>query len=143
MIRKLAVILIVFIAVAAVAQQAAKPEVKHVTAPYTSPASGPEMYKAYCASCHGTDAKGNGPAAPAMKQQPSDLTQLSKSNSGKFPSDRISAILLGKADVVAAHGSKDMPVWGPVFWKMSQAHQAEVQQRVYNLTKYLESLQQK
>ncbi len=142
MIRKFALILIVLLPLGVLAQQASKPDVKKVKAPYTSPASGKEMYTTYCASCHGVDAKGNGPAAPAMKTPPTDLTILSKNSGGKFPSDRVSAILEGKTEL-AAHGSKDMPVWGKVFWKMSQGHQSEVQQRVYNLSKYLESVQQK
>jgi len=42
-----------------------------------------------------------------------------------------------------AHGSKDMPVWGSLFWKMSQGHESEVQQRIANLNKYVEGMQQK
>ena len=122
--------------------QEAKPEVKHVPAPPTSPASGKEMFKTYCASCHGTDAKGGGPAAAALKSAPSDLTALAKNNRGKFPSDRVISILRGQA-TVTAHGNRDMPVWGPVFWRMSQGHPAELQQRVTNLTHYIESLQTK
>lgn len=119
-----------------------KPEVKHVPAPLTPASSGKEMYKSYCASCHGEIGKGNGPAAPALKTAPSDLTLLSKNNSGKFPTDRVVSILRGQA-TVTAHGNRDMPVWGPVFWHMSQGHEGEVQQRVANLTHYLELLQHK
>lgn len=119
-----------------------KPEVKHVPAPQTPASSGKEMYKSYCASCHGEIGKGNGPAAPALKTAPSDLTLLSKNNSGKFPADRVISILRGQA-TVTAHGNRDMPVWGPVFWHMSQGHEGEVQQRIANLTRYLELLQQK
>jgi hypothetical protein len=36
-----------------------------------------------------------------------------------------------------------MPVWGPVFWRMSQGHPAEVQQRIANLNNYIKSLQAK
>jgi hypothetical protein len=36
-----------------------------------------------------------------------------------------------------------MPVWGTVFWKMSGGHEAEVQQRISNLNRYIESLQEK
>ena len=100
------------------------------------------MFNSYCASCHGTDAKGDGPAAAALKSKPADLTLLSKDNGGKFPANRVMSILHGQA-TVTAHGNRDMPVWGPVFWHMSQGHPAEVQQRVTNLTKYIESLQVK
>ena len=120
----------------------AQTTVKHVPAPITSAASGSEMYKAYCAACHGTDGKGNGPAASALKASPTDLTSLSKSNNGKFPSAKVVSTIRGEADI-PAHGSRDMPVWGKVFWSMSHGHEGEVQQRVSNLTKYIESLQSK
>jgi mono/diheme cytochrome c family protein len=122
--------------------QEKKTEVKHVPAPATSAASGKEMFKSYCAPCHGADAKGDGPAAEALKSKPADLTVLAKNNGGKFPAGRVSSILRGQA-AVTAHGNRDMPVWGRVFWRMSQGHESEVQQRVGNLTKYIESLQTK
>jgi len=108
----------------------------------TSPASGEEMYKTYCAVCHGTDGKGGGPAASALKVPPTDLTQLSKNNGGKYPGLKVSAAIRGEGDI-PAHGTKDMPVWGSLFWTMSHGHEGEVQQRVANLTKYIESLQAK
>jgi mono/diheme cytochrome c family protein len=131
-----------FLLIAVLVYAQTKPEVKHVPAPWTSAASGKEMYKSYCASCHGEIGKGNGPAAAALKAAPSDLTQLSRNNSGKFPAERVISILRGQA-TVTAHGNRDMPVWGPVFWHMSQGHEGEVQQRIANLTHYLETMQQK
>lgn len=122
--------------------QETSPQVKHAPAQQTSAASGREMFNSYCASCHGADAKGGGPAAPALSTKPADLTALAKNNGGKFPMDRIMSILRGQA-MVTAHGNRDMPVWGPVFWRMSQGHPAEMQQRVTNLTRYVESLQAK
>lgn len=118
------------------------PGLKYAPAPLTSPTSAKEMFKAYCASCHGNTTKGNGPAAPALKTPPPDLTMLAKRNGGKFPTDRVLSILRGRA-MLAAHGSQEMPVWGPVFWRMSQGHDSEVQMRVSNLTRYLQSLQAK
>jgi mono/diheme cytochrome c family protein len=111
-------------------------------APYTSPASGQEMYKAYCASCHGLDGKGAGPAATAMKAPIPDLTQLSAKNGGKFPMDHVMQVIRGDVNS-PAHGSKDMPVWGPVFMSVSGHQPAQVLQRTQNLGKYIESLQKK
>src|SRR5271166_488076 len=122
--------------------QAEKTTVKRVTVQPTSPASGKEMYTSYCAVCHGTDGKGGGPAASALKAPPADLTLLSKNNGGKFPAPKVSSILRGTSDL-PAHGSKEMPVWGPLFRSVSGGHEAEVQQRVANLTQYVESLQAK
>jgi mono/diheme cytochrome c family protein len=123
------------------AQENSNVTIKKVKVPQTSPASGQEMYVSYCASCHGKDAKGNGPAAPALKVAPTDLTALAKNNKGAYPSDHVATVISGAA--VTAHGSKDMPVWGSLFRSISAGHSAEVQQRVTNLTKYIESMQAK
>lgn len=116
--------------------------IQHATIKATSPASGEEMYKTYCAVCHGTDGKGGGPAASALKVPPTDLTLLSKNSGGKYPALKVTSAIRGEGDV-PAHGTKDMPVWGSLFWTMSHGHEGEVQQRVANLTKYIESLQAK
>jgi mono/diheme cytochrome c family protein len=123
-------------------QDQTKTTIQHVTVKPTSPASGREMYTSYCAVCHGTDGKGGGPAASALKTPPADLTMLSKNNGGKFPAMKVSSILRGTSDL-PAHGSKEMPVWGPLFRSISGGRESEVQQRVANLTQYVESLQAK
>jgi len=124
------------------AQDEAKTEIKHVPMKETSAASGSEMYKTYCAVCHGIDGKGNGPAAEALKVPPTDLTTMATRNGGKYPAPKVAAIIHGE-EVLAAHGTKDMPIWGKLFWSMSGGHEAEVQQRMANLNKYIESLQKK
>ena len=122
--------------------QEAKKEIKHVPMKPTSASSGSEMYKSYCASCHGPEGKGNGPAAEALKVPPTDLTALAQKNGGKYPAMKVAAVIRGE-DSTAAHGSKEMPIWGDLFWKMSGGHEGEVQQRVANLSAYIESLQKK
>jgi mono/diheme cytochrome c family protein len=116
--------------------------VKHVPITKTSASSGKEMFVNYCAVCHGKDGKGNGPAAPALKVPPADLTTLAQRNGGKFDSAHVAAVISGKA-ATPAHGSQDMPVWGPLFSSISQGHTSEVQQRIANLVKYIETLQVK
>ena len=127
---------------AAAAPQAAKPEIKHVPAAYTDPSSGKSMYEQYCASCHGMDGRGDGPAAPALKIPATNLTALAAKNGGAFPSAHVAALIQGDA-MTPAHGSKDMPVWGPIFRSMGGHSQAQVQLRIRNLTNYLESIQVK
>jgi mono/diheme cytochrome c family protein len=116
--------------------------IKHVPVKSTSPVSGKDMYVAYCAVCHGTDGKGGGPAASALKVPPTDLTLLGKNNGGKYPSLKVAATIRGESSN-PAHGSKEMPVWGSLFWSMSSGHESEVQQRVTNLTHYIDTLQAK
>lgn len=126
----------------AVAQQAGTTQIKHVPVKATNAASGQEMYASYCAVCHGANATGNGPAQSALKIPATDLTTLAQKNGGKYPAMHVSSVLRGDAEL-AAHGSKDMPVWGPLFRNLSQGHDAEVQQRIANINTYIESLQKK
>jgi mono/diheme cytochrome c family protein len=102
---------------------------------------GPDLYHAHCAACHGPEGKGNGPAAAALKTKPVNLTILAKNNGGKFPTQRVQKFISGDDPSLLSHGSREMPVWGPIF------HQIEEDQdfgnvRLKNLIKYLESIQQ-
>jgi mono/diheme cytochrome c family protein len=106
----------------------------------SNPASGAEMFKQYCAVCHGPGAKGDGPAASSLKVQPPDLTALAKRHDGKFPDDYVANVLRNGAKA-PAHGTAEMPVWGPLFATMSQGDESQVTMRISNLTKYLKSLQ--
>lgn len=115
-------------------------QIKHVPAPQTDIASGVEMYSAYCAVCHGTDGRGNGPATPALKTAPTDLTLLSRRNGGKYPDFKVSNIIKGDGSI-PAHGSREMPMWGNVFRELNR-DEAKVTLRVHNLTEYIGSLQQ-
>jgi mono/diheme cytochrome c family protein len=119
-----------------------KPAMKKATARYTSPSSGQEMYINYCAACHGRDGKGNGPAAPALKSAPTDLTALARRNQGKFPSNHVYQVLKG-GTAPSVHGTEEMPIWGSVFRSLESGDQAMVHLRMSNLTKYIESLQVK
>lgn len=137
--------ILVMISALAVAQQApaeSKPSVKHVPITNAPSSSGKEMFNSYCAVCHGKDAKGNGPAASAMKTAPSDLTVLAKNNGGKYPAAHVAAVIKGQA-LTPSHGSQDMPIWGPLFSSISQGHEAQVQQRIANLVTYIEGVQAK
>lgn len=116
--------------------------IKKVAAPQTSAASGEEMYVSYCAVCHGKDGKGNGPAASALKTAPTDLTTLSTKNNGKYPSLHVLHTIAGEENV-PAHGSQDMPIWGPAFRALSGGSTSTVQMRITNLTNFVESLQKK
>ena len=132
-------VLVVFVSLACQLHAQGTPTIKREEAKPTNPGSGSEMYASYCAACHGPTAKGNGPAAPALKKQPADLTLLSKKNGGKFPSMQVMNTIKG-SDVLS-HGSRDMPIWGKIFSEMDDQPTTEL--RVYNLTQFIESLQQK
>src|SRR5581483_5665903 len=99
------------------------------------------LFRLYCASCHGQDGRGHGPVATALRTPPADLTMMSVHNKGAFPRARVTATLRGQ-DGAPAHGSEDMPVWGPIF-KGLDPSDVRVNVRIANLITYLESIQQK
>ena len=121
--------------------EAAKPKIQVVGVTYTNPASGRQMFDTYCASCHGQGGIGNGPAAPALKVLPSNLTQLSAQHGGKFPETHVVLAVVGDT-MAPAHGNKDMPVWGSIFHSTGEAD-VITQLRIRNLTAYVQRLQQK
>jgi mono/diheme cytochrome c family protein len=115
------------------------PQTQEELPPLIRSTKGSDLFRAYCASCHGVDAKGNGPAAPALKAKVPDLTVLSKNNKGQFPEARVRKVIMGD-DVVVAHGSREMPIWGPIFHQIEEdVDRGNV--RLENLVKYLESIQ--
>ena len=118
-------------------------KIKQVPVPNVSATSGKEMYNAYCAACHGIDGRGNGPAASAVKTPPTNLTLLSVQHNGRFPEASVQQSIKGDPGMPSAHGSKDMPVWGPVFTMMGQGGEGQAQLRIRNLTQYILSLQRK
>ena len=122
------------------ALQAQGPEIKRVPLKPISMDSGKAMFKSYCATCHGPDGKGDGPAAAALKKAPADLTQLTRKNNGRFPGNYV-AIKLENVDE-PMHGSKEMPIWGPLLSSVSR-DRMEVQLRITNIVSYVESIQAK
>jgi mono/diheme cytochrome c family protein len=127
-------------AVAGVLAAQDKPKIVMKPPPATDATDAPAMFQAYCAACHGKQARGDGPAAPALKAAPADLTRISARNGGKFPVTKVRRYIEG-LDELPAHGSRDMPVWGQILRGVSGST-AGVQLRVEALTKYIESLQQ-
>ena len=97
----------------------------------TDSLAGRDSFQLYCAPCHGTDTRGNGPVAPALKTAPPDLTQLARRNGGAFPADRVRAFVTGIGRTLPTHGPAEMPVWGPTFRAFET--DVRVQERIKNL----------
>jgi mono/diheme cytochrome c family protein len=127
--------------VAFAADEAPGKTINKVNAQSIASVKGVDLFKEYCAVCHGTDAKGSGPAADALKKRPADLTQLSRKNGGNFPDLHVINYIKGM-DTVASHGSRDMPIWGNIFSAMSP-NQDLVTIRVNNLMEYVKGMQAK
>jgi mono/diheme cytochrome c family protein len=101
---------------------------------------GAVLFRAYCASCHGLDGKGVGPMTEWLKIVSPDLTRIGMREGGAFPLTRIQRVISGEASLAAGHGSREMPVWGPVFSEISN-DQDLGKMRIYNLAKFIESIQ--
>ena len=99
------------------------------------------MYVTYCAPCHGMTGEGNGPAAPAFKQAPTNLTLLAKTHGGKYPEGTVKTTLIFGTNV-PAHGDAKMPVWGD-FFRSLDGDSAVSALRIRSLTDYIKTLQAK
>jgi mono/diheme cytochrome c family protein len=133
----LLLVLLVSVAVPACAQIATHRQ------PPIRPVDGASIFRNYCAACHGLDGRGHGPVSKALKREVPDLTRLSQRNGSAFPTIHVrTTIMFGTDSLLSAHGSKEMPIWGPIF------HEIEFDQdlgnvRLENVTKYLEFIQRK
>jgi mono/diheme cytochrome c family protein len=128
-----ALVILAFSAVVANAQ----PTIEKTPIKRTPAYDGATMFNAYCATCHGLDAQGAGPAAKALVKAPADLTRISARNNGQFPETRVKRYIQG-LDEVAAHGSRDMPMWGELFRSLD-SNTALI--RVQALSEFLKSIQ--
>jgi nucleotide-binding universal stress UspA family protein/mono/diheme cytochrome c family protein len=124
------------LAVTAAAQEGAtaQPQLKQAIA-------GGELFRTYCASCHGAAARGDGPLASSMVRRPADLTEIAKRNGGVFPTELVFRTIDGK-NPVRGHGGPDMPVWGDAFARARDGGDpAKVKQLIQSLVDFLESIQ--
>jgi len=110
-------------------------------APTKQTTPGAEVFRTYCATCHGTSARGDGPLASSMKRKPANLTEIAKRNGGEFPADMVFRTIDGRQPV-RGHGGPDMPVWGDAFERSQEAgDQARVKSVIQSLVDYLGSIQ--
>lgn len=113
-----------------------------VLAQATAVEDGRRLFRNHCSSCHGAAGQGDGPLAPALRREPSDLTQVAARNGGVFPDERVRRLIDGRE--VVSHGDPDMPVWGDVFKTPREGFsEASVQERIAAIVAYLESIQRR
>ena len=108
-------------------------------------AEGKRAYLRTCASCHGTDGRGDGPVAPTLRVRPTDLTRLASTHGGTFPRAHVEDVVTG-ASPITAHGTSDMPVWRLTFGPTSSGAAAAAALRrrrwLNSLVDYLETIQE-
>ena len=106
--------------------------------------SGAELYRVFCASCHGPHARGDGPVAETLKSTVPDLTRIAARNGGTFPAQRVRDTIDGQ-NLPRVHGAREMPVWGWDFYAINRADPARrerVNELIGRLVDYLASIQQ-
>lgn len=119
----------------------ATPAIARDQATQSSVRDGAYLFKTYCAVCHGTNARGDGPLADSMRRRPANLTEIAKRNMGVYPSELVNRIIDGRSKV-AGHGGPDMPVWGDAFMRSVEGgSEQSVKIRIQALVDYLETLQ--
>ncbi len=115
------------------------------------PTFGQREFRARCAMCHGTSARGDGWLAEHMIKQPPSLRELKKNNGGAFPRERLARIIDGRT-TVSAHGPSEMPAWGPVYKSeievaaggrrgMREEDEINISYRIQALIEYLATVQ--
>jgi hypothetical protein len=77
--------------------------------------------------------------AGALKNPPSDLTQIAARNRGLFDSKKLTQIISGESELLS-HGSREMPAWGPIFSQIAW-DQDLGRVRIANVVRYLETIQ--
>jgi mono/diheme cytochrome c family protein len=132
----------VLLAGSVAAAQSPRKEKVEEAPPLIDSIQGRVLFKAYCASCHGVDAKGDGPMARSLKVKPSDLTRIALRNGGTFPLMRIDRVISGEEQLPNGHGTSEMPVWGPIFSRVD-VDQDLGRVRIDNLARYLREIQVK
>ena len=95
-----------------------------------------------CSSCHGASARGDGPASSSLKTRPADLTRIAARREGSFSVREVTAYIDGRREV-AAHGSREMPVWGLILAQPihEEASGEDLRGRLLVLVEYLRSIQ--
>lgn len=103
--------------------------------------SGAYAFRTYCATCHGTDGKGDGPLAENLRFHPPDLSLVAKRSGGEFPEEKIHRIVDGRKPL-PGHGGPDMPVWGDAFRNAETGYDnAKVKEKIRSVVDYLRTLQ--
>jgi mono/diheme cytochrome c family protein len=104
---------------------------------------GERTFQTHCASCHGPLAEGDGPVAATLSVPVPNLRMLSQRNGGTFPTDAVASYIDGTS-FPASHGTREMPVWGPIFSVTQQlvAGAESPEQRIAGVITFLRELQQ-
>jgi len=105
--------------------------------------SGEQLFQRLCASCHGKEARGDGPVSASLAVKVPNLRELKQRNRGEFPVNKIEKII-DRRIKLAPHGTRVMPVWGDELLR-SEAGDPEAERSaaelIHKITEYLQGIQ--
>ena len=106
--------------------------------------TGHVVYQTHCAVCHGPAGRGDGPFAPLLRVRPADLSGLAARNGGEMPFWSVYETISG-AELLPAHGTREMPIWGEAFARESTRTAVDAgtytRGRIFNLLAWLRVIQ--
>src|SRR5579862_9443098 len=119
----------------------ASPAAAGAPSPVPSVTYGGAVFHFYCASCHGADGSGHGPSTPALKISAPDLTRLTQQFGGVFPTAALLSLITGGSPSwLSGHGTREMPVWGPIF-RAEPSNAETAKMKIDSVLLYLQSIQ--
>lgn len=128
----------------AAAQEPARPKPPPAVTPpgaAVAAVSGAYAYRTYCASCHGTDGRGEGPLAENLRFHPPDITLIARRHGGEFPTEKVLRIVDGR-DPLKGHGGPDMPIWGDAFRNAETGYDdASARAKIRGIVEHLKAIQ--
>ena len=102
---------------------------------------GARLYFNHCAACHGQDGEGGGPVAATMHIAMPNLRSLAMRNDGRFPGEAVTSFIDGR-ETPAAHGERQMPIWGDIFRGAEQGTaERTVRRRIDAVVNFVSMLQ--
>jgi mono/diheme cytochrome c family protein len=103
--------------------------------------TGKKDFQDFCAQCHGIDGKGD----KVEDLQGPDLTHLSETHGGIFPSQEVYEVIDGRKKRPEHKLLLEMPLWGEYFQQKDlpkDAAERKTQSRITALVRYIQSFQE-
>jgi mono/diheme cytochrome c family protein len=127
----LGVVLLATLTISATAQERT---IKYTSAKFVNPSDSAQLYRQHCASCHGLEMDGRGPASSSLNSLPPDLRTIAVRNKGKFDRIHVQEAIKGREHYGRGAARGEMPDWHRVLSSTYQQNENLTMLAVRNLT---------